>query len=454
MSSEAAVIRVDGLSKCHLIYEKPAHRLQQFILPRLARAFGRSPRARYREFWALRDVSFEVGKSQTVGVVGRNGSGKSTLLQLICGTQSPTSGQVRTHGRVAALLELGSGFNPEFTGRENVYLSAALLGLTKDEIGRRFDEIASFADIGDFIDQPVKVYSTGMFVRLAFAVQAMVDPDILIVDEALSVGDEKFQRKCFARIEQLRRNGTSILFVSHAASTVLELCDRALLLDQGTRLMFGSAKDVIRAYQSLIYAPPDRQARLAREYREADRGEAAPSTADPGPLAFGAASQADGEDFDPSLVPDTTSVYPVQGAQIESFIIRDPAGRAVNVLRTGRDYRFEIAGRFAADCEDVYFGMHIRTISGLEISGQRQPVPGRFLARAAAGQRFKATFGIRMLLTPGVYFAGGGVWSGPQATCLHRIVDALMFRVVELEPSHAFGYCDLGSTEPTAEVGA
>ena len=454
MSSDAPVVRVRGLSKCYQIYEKPAHRLRQFLLPRLHRALGRRPRAYFHDFWALRDVSFDVRRSETVGIVGRNGSGKSTLLQLICGTLSPTEGSVCTAGRVAALLELGSGFDPEFTGRENVFLNGALLGLTRDEIERRFDEIASFADIGEFIDQPVKVYSSGMYVRLAFAVQAMVDPDILVVDEALAVGDERFQRKCFARLEELKRNGTAILFVSHASSTVLELCDRALLLDQGTRLMFGSAKDVIRAYQSLIYSPTERQARLAREYRDADQEAGTPSTPEAAHPAFGPAAQADGADFDPSLIPDTTSVYPIQGARIESFIIRDPAGRAVNVLRTGREYRFEISGRFEADCRDVYFGMHIRTISGLEISGQRQPAPGRFLARATAGQGFQATFGIRMLLTPGVYFAGGGVWSGAQATCLHRIVDATMFRVVALEPSHAFGYCDLSWMEPKLEVGA
>ena len=197
MSSEIA-IKVENLSKCYHIYDQPRDRLKQMILPRMQRAIGMQPRQYFREFWALKDVSFEVKKGETVGIIGRNGSGKSTLLQMVCGTLNPTSGSIQTSGRIAALLELGSGFNPEFTGRENVYLNGAVLGLSRDEIDVRFDEIAAFAEIGEFIDQPVKTYSSGMMVRLAFAVAINVDPQILVVDEALSVGDELFQRKCFS----------------------------------------------------------------------------------------------------------------------------------------------------------------------------------------------------------------------------------------------------------------
>src|SRR5690348_2740583 len=223
MSSEDFSIRVDRLSKRYEIYAQPAHRLKQMILPRAQRAMRRSARTYFKEFWALRDVSFDVRRGETVGIVGRNGSGKSTLLQMICGTLHPTAGRISVGGRIAALLELGAGFNPEFTGRENVYLNAAVIGLSREEIDARFDDIAAFADIGDFMEQPVKTYSSGMYVRLAFAVAINVDPEILVVDEALAVGDELFQRKCFARIDAIRSKGATILFVSHSANAVVEL---------------------------------------------------------------------------------------------------------------------------------------------------------------------------------------------------------------------------------------
>ncbi|MCI8210920.1 sugar ABC transporter ATP-binding protein [Pseudomonas sp. S25] len=253
MSSEENVISVRDISKCFHTYEKPFDRLKHSIIPRLQRKLG-SPVTSYgREFWALRNIDFDVRRGETVGIVGRNGSGKSTLLQIICGTLTPSAGVIQTHGRVAALLELGSGFNPEFTGRENVYLNAAVLGLDHDEVDQRFDAIASFADIGEFIDQPVKAYSSGMVVRLAFAVQAQVDPDILVVDEALSVGDARFQAKCFERLRQLKNNGTSILLVTHASEQVVTHCDRAVLLEQGRVEMLGPSRPVINRYLDILF---------------------------------------------------------------------------------------------------------------------------------------------------------------------------------------------------------
>lgn len=253
MSSEDNAISVRDISKCFYTYDKPFDRLKHSLIPRLQRKLG-GPLSTYgREFWALRHIDFEVRRGETVGIVGRNGSGKSTLLQIICGTLSPSGGEVHTHGRVAALLELGSGFNPEFTGRENVYLNAALLGLSRDEVDRRFDAIAGFADIGDFLDQPVKAYSSGMAVRLAFAVQAQVDPDILIVDEALSVGDARFQAKCFERLRQLKSNGTSILLVTHASEQVVTHCNRAVLLEQGRVEMIGPSRAVINRYLDILF---------------------------------------------------------------------------------------------------------------------------------------------------------------------------------------------------------
>lgn len=246
-------IKVESLSKCYQIYDNPHDRLKQFILPRLRRMIGRSSKQYFSEFWALKDVSFEIKKGETVGIIGRNGSGKSTLLQLICGTLSPTGGSVQTNGRIAALLELGSGFNPEFTGRENVYMNGALLGLSKEEVDERFGTIAEFADIGDFIEQPVKTYSSGMFVRLAFAIQANVDPEVLIVDEALAVGDAYFVHRCMLRFNELQKSGTTILFVSHDANSVRNLCSRAIWLVDGEIKGEGDSSKVVDTYLAHLF---------------------------------------------------------------------------------------------------------------------------------------------------------------------------------------------------------
>lgn len=247
MSSDV-VIRVKNVGKCYQIYDQPHDRLKQSLMPRLYKLVGKAPRTYFREFWALREVSFEVRKGETVGIVGRNGSGKSTLLQIICGTLAPTSGQVETSGRIAALLELGAGFNPEFTGRENVYMNAAILGLSRFEIDARLDDILAFADIGEFVDQPVKVYSSGMYVRLAFSVAVNVAPQILIVDEALSVGDLAFQNKCIMKIKELRDKGMTLLFVAHDLSTLQMICDRVAWLHRGEIVTIGDSVTVCQEY--------------------------------------------------------------------------------------------------------------------------------------------------------------------------------------------------------------
>lgn len=246
MSSDVA-IRVAGVTKCFQIYGQPHHRLKQAALPRLQRLAGLPQRRYFEEFWALKGVDFEVRRGDTVGIIGRNGSGKSTLLQIICGTLEATSGVVEVNGKVAALLELGAGFNPEFTGRENVYLSASILGLTRAEVDERFEDIIAFADIGDFIERPVKTYSSGMYVRLAFAVIAHVDAEILIIDEALAVGDAIFIQKCMRFLRKFRENGT-LLFVSHDTSSVLNFCKSAVWLNRGDMLMHGPAEETCNAY--------------------------------------------------------------------------------------------------------------------------------------------------------------------------------------------------------------
>jgi lipopolysaccharide transport system ATP-binding protein len=261
MSSEPAIY-AKGLSKAYSIYSDPADRLRQATIPRLQRlarpfanAVGKhiNESVYFSQHWALRPLDFHVNPGETLGVIGRNGSGKSTLLQLVCGTLTPTEGHVAVRGRVAALLELGSGFNPEYTGRENVYLNASVLGLTRDETEARIDDVLAFADIGEYVDQPVKTYSSGMGMRLAFAVIAHVDADILIIDEALAVGDAFFQQKCLRWLRQFRESGT-VLFCGHDTGAVMSLCQRALWLDEGRLKMDGTAKNVCEAYAASIHA--------------------------------------------------------------------------------------------------------------------------------------------------------------------------------------------------------
>ena len=253
MSSEAPlaafsepVIRVDGAGKTYRLYRRPADRLWQFIWP--------GPKPWFQDFIALEGVSFELRRGEVMGIVGINGAGKSTLLQLVTGTATPSSGTVRTNGRVAAILELGSGFNPDFTGRENIYLNAATVGLSKSEIDSRLDSIIEFAGIGLYIDQPVKTYSSGMQVRLAFSIASSVDPDVLIIDEALSVGDGAFRRHTFDRIMQIKERGTTILFCSHVLFHVETFCDRALWLHRGKVQKIGKVSDVLGPYQEFIDA--------------------------------------------------------------------------------------------------------------------------------------------------------------------------------------------------------
>lgn len=251
MSSEPAVL-VENIGKMFAVFNDPADRLKQMLVPNIQQLFGLKRTQYYKEFWAIRDVSLRVEPGETVGIVGRNGAGKSTLLQLISGTLAPTEGRSVVNGRLSALLELGTGFNPEFTGRENVTLNGQLKGFTRREMEDRFDEIAAFADIGDFIEQPVKTYSSGMLVRLAFAVHAILDPDVLIVDEALAVGDVRFQAKCFDRLAALKARGTSILFVSHDVGAVRRFCEKAVWLDNGQTVATGDTYEVTSAFTAFM----------------------------------------------------------------------------------------------------------------------------------------------------------------------------------------------------------
>jgi lipopolysaccharide transport system ATP-binding protein len=449
MSSEKIALRVANLSKCYEIYGRPQDRLKQSIYPRLRRLAGQDAKNYYREFWALKDVSFEVKKGETVGIIGRNGSGKSTLLQIICGTLAPTSGTVETNGRVAALLELGSGFNPEFTGRENVFMNGAVLGLSEEEISARFDDIAAFADIGEFIEQPIKTYSSGMVVRLAFAVAINVDPQILVVDEALSVGDELFQRKCFARIEAIKSKGATILFVSHSGAAVVELCDRAMLLDLGEKLAMGVPKITVGKYLRLLYAPDDKRTTIREEIRSSTWSSNPPEVITlPRAQAEGSSDGTQGaeteieEFFDPNLVPQSTLAYESQGAHIESPQILTLSGKKVNCVIRGRVYRYTYKVRFDKGATNVRFGMLVKSVSGLELGGGAS-APGLAQAIPYVAPATEAHVELRFTaaLNPGTYFLNAGVVGtiGSEETYLHRILDVYMFRVLPVSNSTSTG---------------
>ncbi|MCL2336165.1 MAG: ABC transporter ATP-binding protein [Firmicutes bacterium] len=451
MSSDDIAIRVSNLSKCYHIYDRSQDRLKQYIVPRLQRLARQQPRNYFREFWALRDVSFEVKKGETVGIVGRNGSGKSTLLQLICGTLTPTVGAVETNGRIAALLELGSGFNPEFTGRENVYMNGAVIGLSKEEIDARFDDIAAFADIGEFIEQPVKMYSSGMVVRLAFAVASNVDPEILIVDEALSVGDELFQRKCFSRIEDIRNKGATILFVSHSGAAIVELCNQAMLLEYGEKLALGTPKQIVGYYQKLLYAPADKQEEIKEQIRNINKQhlsvEKVISSGIQESSELNKAQETFKESFDPHLKPISTIEYESHGVFIEKPEIFTLAGEIVNNLLRGKTYRYCYTVRFVDGASNVRFGMLIKTISGVELGGGASANSIKdSIAYVEADSIYRVEFRFQCSLNQGVYFLNAGVLGDVNSseTYLHRLIDIAMFRVLPDSENLATGIVDFG----------
>ncbi|HEY3521916.1 MAG TPA: ABC transporter ATP-binding protein [Rhodanobacteraceae bacterium] len=408
------------------------------VLPRVQRAVRRPARNYFSEFWAVRDVSFDVRKGETVGIVGRNGSGKSTLLQMICGTLTPTLGTIAVKGRVAALLELGAGFNPEFTGRESVRLSGLLYGLSEQELNARFDAIVDFAGIGDFIDQPIKTYSSGMYVRLAFSVAINVSPDILVIDEALSVGDEAFQRKCFARIEAIREAGATVLFVSHAAGTVIELCDRAILLDGGELLAQGPPKTIVSRYHKLLYAP----AHAVASIRDQIRGAASPSECEPDIASIDARCRThagntslllpDESWLDEGLVPRSTLRYAGRGATIEQPCVTNDHGRRVNVLRAGGEYIYSFNVTIQKPSLGVRFGMAIKTITGYALGGATTAANAGEGLVTSPGEEYRVRFRFRALLAPGVYFLNAGVTAAePEGEVfLDRIIDAVMIRIM------------------------
>jgi len=343
-SASEPIVSVHDLGKCHRIYDRPQDRLKQALL--------RGRRKYYREFWALRGISFDVHRGESLGIVGRNGSGKSTLLQLIAGTMAPTEGEVEVHGRVAAMLELGTGFNPEFTGRENVFLQGAMLGIGRREMEARFDTIAAFADIGAFIDQPVKTYSSGMTARLAFAVAFAVEPDVLIVDELLAVGDLAFQARCLSRLRQLRDRGLTMLFVSHSPDAIRSICGKGLFLIDGTARFFGDAERATDLYLAYVREQANRDA-LAAEGMAAAPDASAPSAA----LRYG------------------TGHVRVQAVQI-----LNGDGEPCRAFEYNDTVVVEVTVRSHIDVSDLSLSFLVRDMTGVDLMGtttfdERVPLP-------------------------------------------------------------------------------
>jgi len=438
-------IDVRGLSKCYHIYEQPRDRLAQ--------ALWRGRRTFYREFWALRDVSLAVAPGDAVGIVGRNGSGKSTLLQLICGTLSPTEGTVDVRGRVAALLELGSGFNPELTGRENVVMNATILGLSGEEIAERYGAIVAFSEIGDFLEQPIRTYSSGMIVRLAFAVAVNVDADVIVIDEALAVGDAHFQLKCAKAMDRLRDSGKTLLFVSHDGNAIKRLCSTAVLLERGRMLVGAAPNDVLNVYSKLI--ADDRGAAAVEEDIAAieaarARGEHAksppPVPAPPAPasgsgereqllLTLGRGSE---------QVADEEFSYGGTLGRIESLVVTDAAGQPRTTFTTGERARVDmlLAGG-ERDLEDTIFAIVLKDVKGQDVYGTNtyfQDVP---TPTVPARSRLRVSFDLAVNLMPGTYFVSLG-WThfeGTELRVIHRRYDVVRLEVLGTDRSIGIANC-------------
>lgn len=434
------VIHVRGLGKCYESYAAPHHRLLDLL-------WG-NRRQRARPFWSLRDLSFTVRRGEAIGVIGRNGAGKSTLLQLLCGTLEPTEGSVAVGGRIAALLELGAGFNPEFTGIENVYLNAAILGLSRSEIDARLDDILNFADIGDFVHEPVKHYSSGMFLRLAFAVVAHVDADVLIVDEALAVGDAVFAQKCMRFLRAFRERGV-LLLVSHDIGSVTALCDRALWLEHGTLRMAGTAKDVTEAYLEAIYA--ERQevggvmAGAASAAANADQsGDAASSSRGE---VFAHDARRDllihshlRNDLQAIALEAPAKGFGTGKVRVEWVGFRDAAERPLAWLVGGEETTLEIRFHALEAAPDLIVGFMFKDRLGQVLFGENTYLACVDAAPFfEAGMRGAARFAFRMPYLPtGDYAVSVGIAGGTQEQHVqhHWVHEALVIRCVASHVTH------------------
>jgi lipopolysaccharide transport system ATP-binding protein len=425
--AEETVIRVKNLSKVYKLYDRPIDRLKESVLP-LKKSY-------HRDFYALHDVSFEIKKGEVVGIIGENGSGKSTLLKMITGVLTQTSGSIETKGKISALLELGAGFNGEYTGIENVYLSGTIMGYSKKEMDARLPAILEFADIGDFVNYPVKTYSSGMFVRLAFSVAINVDPDILIVDEALAVGDDLFQRKCYAKFEEFKKQGKTILFVSHSGQTIVDLCTKAILFDQGELLNQGyDCSRLVNLYHKMLYASEEKRNSVRNEIKDQkiDRRKLKEKCEDVNQnINSNEEKIYNNEYFDDKLVNKNTINYEKRGAEIFDCKILNHRGQQVNVLNPNREYYWAYKVKFYENLSNVNFGMMIKTIKGLELGGATAYLLRNGIEEVFKGEEYQVKFLFQTNLADGIYFLNCGVLSISKGNemFMDRKIDVYAFRI-------------------------
>ncbi|MHC5745176.1 MAG: ABC transporter ATP-binding protein [Nostoc sp.] len=385
---EEIAISLKNISKCYKRYARPVDRLKEILLPTKSHA---------QEFWALRDINLEILKGETLGIIGQNGSGKSTLLQIIAGTLTPTTGDIWVNGRVSALLELGSGFNPEFTGRQNVFFNGQILGLSRDEIQAKFDDIAAFAEIGDFIDHPVKTYSSGMVVRLAFAVVANTEPSILIVDEALAVGDAKFQARCMKRIRQMKEQGVTILFVSHDSGSVKMLCNNAILMNHGKMLEIGEPKEVVNHYIALLSSDNNQVESKNKKSEE---------------MTLVQQNNIElKDDFVKNNKDSSLHRHGNKLAIIKSVQLIDLKGNKIAKLETGQRFQISVLLQAKAELSDLIVGVSIRNLMGLVIYGINTHLLNIKLPEIKQNQELTVLFKIPCYMNRGVYTVTLGIHS-------------------------------------------
>ena len=421
MDEKKVAIQVKGLEKAYKLYDKPSDRLKEAL------GFGR--KKRYKEHYALKGVDMTIYQGETVGIIGTNGSGKSTILKIITGVLNPTGGSVHVNGRISALLELGAGFNMEYNGIENIYLNGTMIGFSKKEIDAKMDDILNFADIGDYVHQPVKTYSSGMFVRLAFAVAINIEPEILIVDEALSVGDVFFQAKCYHKFEEFKEMGKTIVFVSHDLSSISKYCDRVVLLNQGVKLGEGSPKEMIDAYKQV----------LVGQYVPAADDHSLLSDKEITAAAAAAAGTVKGE-VNPELLE-----YGTKDAMITGYKITDDIGRETSALLKGKECTITMQVHFEHDIEAPIFAFTIKNIKGVEITGTNTMVEKAFLQPVKKGEVKHITFTQKIDLQGGEYLLSLGVtgYEKENFVVYHRLYDVLNITVIS--DKDTVGYYDMNS---------
>ena len=426
--SAPTVIEVKNLNKIYRLYDKPSDRLIESL--------GLSRHPRSREHRALSDVSFSVKKGESIGIIGTNGSGKSTILKIITGVLAKTSGELQVNGRISALLELGAGFNMEYTGIENVYLNGTMMGFSKEEIDARLEGILEFADIGDFATQPVKTYSSGMFVRLAFAVAINIDPEILIVDEALSVGDVFFQMKCFHKFEEFKQQGKTILFVSHDLSSIEKYCDRVILLNKGVKLAEGIPKDMINMYKKLMVGQLDTETLQTVSEKSALTSQDAP----------------EGSWREHFTVNDQVIDYGERQAEIVDFAVIDNSGAFSDILQKGQPFSVKVKIRFHETVKDPIFTFTIKNPKGTDITGTNTMYERVETGVCEEGEERIVTFSQNMDLQGGSYLISVGCTGYRKDTFVvyHRLYDLIGITVIS--DKNTVGFFDM-NTRITVEGG-